>query len=491
MTKIITSLTLFAVVNLLIILNIGEDIAAYAQTYPCASPSPLPYPDSNTCLQAFFTVRPDCCDIDFDMSCYTDINNFPPGGFSEVCEDGSITTWENCYDHNLYDGINIAGTNTTCMLVQATLPPLFLFGGFECCDATNCVPCFTSCDPPPNDGVCPLAPVTPYDGCLVEVLLFDGLCGGFKQCLPPGDPNCVFDITGGWDMCCDMIYNDLSNGTPPSSFTLSPPDPYTNCGYGAAKPSGSARYPCDDLNPNTIDKCDPVIGCMNIPNFSNVTPAANIKLWLQGADLGGTSMATNPNISSGQPFNTAPWNYNGNEGAAIPSNVVDWVLVQALNTTTFAIEDQAAGFLLDDGTVQDIDGTTGQIKFLGGSLAVAGSYYIAVRTRGHLDVISATPVSVLGSVQYDFTSAASQALNTTNATDQEQMIEVNGKFALYSGDTNGNGIINFEDFNDYFLQIGSGYRTADFNHDGQVNGVDFDPHFSNNNGIIGTIELRY
>ncbi len=498
MKRKVKLLVFISLISMLTLFDIGMS-NVYAQTYPCASPSPLPYPESNTCLQAFLAIRPDCCDIDFDITCYTNPNT--PGGLLEACDDGVIisgfpVTWENCYDHTLSDGISSMGTNPTCVTEQVSLPPLlFTADAYQCCDANNCSNCYTDCDPPPNSGSCPLAPLFPYDGCLVEVILFDGLCRGDEQCVPPNDPNCQFEIVGGWDVCCQMIYNDLSNGTPPSSFTLNPPDPYTNCSYGAAKPSGRARYPCDDLEPNTIDQCHPVIGCINIPNFANITPAVSIKLWLQGAsNSAGTSMASNPSISSSQPFNTAPWNYAGSEGGSVPSNAVDWILLEALNTTTFAVEGQAAGFLLNDGTIRDIDGTTGQIKFQSGTLIATGNYYIAVRTRGHLDVVSATPISLVGSTLYDFTTDASQALNTNNNADLTQMIQLQGTgapFALYAGDANGDGIINFEDFNDYFLQIGAGYQTADFNHDGAVNGSDFNPYFVENNGRMGIHEIRY
>ncbi len=476
---------------------------ANAQTYPCASPSPLPYPESNACLQAFLAIRPDCCDIDFDMTCYTDPN--APGGLLEACDDGIIisgfpTTWENCYDHTLYEGINIQGTNPTCLTSQVVLPPLpFVANAYECCDVNNCSGCFPDCDPPPTNCVappdpncCPLEPVLPYDGCLVEVILFDGICKGTKVCNPPGDPNCVNEISGGWDMCCEMIYTDLMNGVNDLDELDIPA--YDNCFYGNSKPTGNARYPCDDFDPCTLDQCHPVIGCINIPNYANVTPVANIKLWLQGPSLGAV-MATNPNISSSHPFNTAPWNYGGSEGAAIPSNAVDWILVEALDAT-FTVIDQTAGFLLNDGTVQDIDGTTGQIKFRNGTLNSSNNYYIAVRTRGHLDVMSAIPVGVACTTQYDFTTSPAQAYNTSNSIDQDQLVEANGTgtgapYALYSGDTNGDGIINFEDFNDYFLQIGAGYKTADFNHDGTVNGSDFNPHFSDNNGKMNIQKLRY
>ncbi len=67
------------------------------------------------------------------------------------------------------------------------------------------------------------------------------------------------------------------------------------------------------------------------------TTTVRMRAMLQGAyDAESGLMTTNPNISNqipiSQPFNRAPWNYNGEESVAsidvMPSNVTDWVLIE-------------------------------------------------------------------------------------------------------------------------------------------------------------------
>ncbi len=65
-----------------------------------------------------------------------------------------------------------------------------------------------------------------------------------------------------------------------------------------------------------------------------------------------------------QPYNVSPWNYTGTESVtSIPnSGIVDWVLIEfrdaatASNATPATIFDRRAAFLLQDGTVVDLDG---------------------------------------------------------------------------------------------------------------------------------------
>ena len=80
-----------------------------------------------------------------------------------------------------------------------------------------------------------------------------------------------------------------------------------------------------------------------------------------------TFLNTTGNIPTSQPYNIAPWNYNGSEAAnPIPNvNVVDWVLIELRETTGDAatatpdkmIEQQAA-FLLNDGSIVGMDGSS-------------------------------------------------------------------------------------------------------------------------------------
>ena len=67
-------------------------------------------------------------------------------------------------------------------------------------------------------------------------------------------------------------------------------------------------------------------------------------------------------IPLNQPFNTAPWNYNGSEsvGAMPNGNVVEWVLVDLRDAATAATATAAtsigkqAAFILTDGSIVDL-----------------------------------------------------------------------------------------------------------------------------------------
>ena len=66
--------------------------------------------------------------------------------------------------------------------------------------------------------------------------------------------------------------------------------------------------------------------------------------------------------------------------------------------------------MLSDGSVVDLDGSS-QVKFNG---IVPGNYYIVIRHRNHLPIMSANPVnlSFTNSLLYDFSTAQTQAYGT-------------------------------------------------------------------------------
>lgn len=56
-----------------------------------------------------------------------------------------------------------------------------------------------------------------------------------------------------------------------------------------------------------------------------------INIFLQGAYIGNKMMGVNlvPIVSDHQPYDTLPWNYQGNESLdSVPENMVDWVLIE-------------------------------------------------------------------------------------------------------------------------------------------------------------------
>ena len=115
------------------------------------------------------------------------------------------------------------------------------------------------------------------------------------------------------------------------------------------------------------------------------------------------------------------------------------------------------------------------------------NYYIVVRSRNHLDIVSAEPVVFPNETQYDFTRLE----NIYGGQEQAREIAEN-MWALYAGDMNANGVITVSDFN-YFrdeLSFINEYVGSDTNFDGNVTVTDFNT-FKNNFSVIGIYAIRY
>ncbi|MBA4313274.1 MAG: hypothetical protein C0417_11670 [Chlorobiaceae bacterium] len=197
-------------------------------------------------------------------------------------------------------------------------------------------------------------------------------------------------------------------------------------------------------------------------------PVVNTKIFLQGAYSSG-SMTTllNSILPNSQPYNRAPWNYNGMETApSIPTDVVDWILVELRTgqpaSTRIATR---AGFIKSDGSIVDTDG----ISPLSFSTVLIGNYYIVVHHHNHLSIMSASPVNLTASsALYDFTTNISQYYGGSAASLS------GGKYGMYNGDSSHDGFIDSDDFmgpdNNMFK---SGYQDADHSLDGFIDSDDF------------------
>ncbi len=194
----------------------------------------------------------------------------------------------------------------------------------------------------------------------------------------------------------------------------------------------------------------------------------NLKVFLEGPYSGSgamtTTLYTQGLIPKYQPFKSAQWNYLGTEAVAtFPTNAVDWVMIELRSDLT-TIVSRRAGLLLSDGSVVDIDGIS-PVSFKGIS---DGNYYIVVRHRNHLAIMTANsvPLSAGSSVSYDFTSSQSQAYGT-NAMVQLDV----SYFGMIGGDGNADGTIDYPNdiLNLWFPNFGlNGYMDSDNNMDGSV-----------------------
>lgn len=225
------------------------------------------------------------------------------------------------------------------------------------------------------------------------------------------------------------------------------------------------------------------------------TTVLQVNAFLEGAYIGNGNMSTGLGslLPDNQPFNTIPWQYNdgGSEsGVAIPTNAVDWVLleIRAANNVNTIVEQRAA-WLLSDGSIKDVDGVTNGVRFQ--NLSNGNDYYLVLRSRNHLAVLSAQPISITAnSGSYDFTDAQTKVQGNNQLTQVET-----GIFALHAGDIDANGVITVNDFNGYQTEVDSGntlnaYLYGDLNLDANLTVGDFNI-YKPNASLIGVVEIRY
>ena len=270
-------------------------------------------------------------------------------------------------------------------------------------------------------------------------------------------------------------------------------------------PSG---FTGEDLVIYTV--CDPTPSCATDTLFIQVGGCLTIEtaVWLEGAYQNG-SMHTKLNdlrylpgqdpstfmgteTPAGQPYNQAPWSYNGTEGQAMsyqnmgvanadyPSTVVDWVLVSLRSGTAEATTAcQRAGLLHSDGSITFLSG------FDCCNINLAIPYYIVIEHRNHLLVMSHQPVNISGTtISYDFRNQQSYTAGGVGQNEVSTgvfvMLAANGdQSSTPAADTN----IEVTDFTNWQNANGnhSGYYPQDFDLNGDVNVQDKNLWLQNKN----------
>ncbi len=165
---------------------------------------------------------------------------------------------------------------------------------------------------------------------------------------------------------------------------------------------------------------------------------------------------------------------------SVPANAIDWVEVQLRkssdNTDTLF---RFAKFVDTTGQVINEDGTDMLLTGISKT-----SYYVSVHHRNHLPVMSASTVDLsTTSPTYNFSTGLAQAWDDTEITTNNALKEVEtGVWALWSGDANGDGEIQYasggnSDKGSVLNEVGTStpgnilstvYKKADVNMDGQV-----------------------
>lgn len=204
----------------------------------------------------------------------------------------------------------------------------------------------------------------------------------------------------------------------------------------------------------------------------------SLSIILHGPYSGSGGMTTTLNnldlIPNSQPYHTSPWNYAGTENViSIPNpNIVDWVLVEyrdspnAATATSAAMIGQQASFLLNDGSVVDLDG----ISNLDFPYTINDQLYVVIYHRNHLSIMSRYEVTESGGVySYDFSSSFGQghgllALRNLGG----------GYYGMHSCDANADGTVDeIDNTGVWHIQSGNQkYLNGDFNLDSQIDNLD-------------------
>jgi len=176
-------------------------------------------------------------------------------------------------------------------------------------------------------------------------------------------------------------------------------------------------------------------------------------------------------LPTGQPYNIDPIYYTGSESVgAIPNaGVVDWILIEIRETTgdvnsadASTMVAQKAAFLLEDGSVVDLDGSSNLLI----PTSFTDNVYVVIYHRNHAKIMSANALTQVGGVYvYDFTDDAAKAYGS-----YQKDLTGAGPFGMYSGDIDNDGEIFSNDVTLLLNEYPSTgvYSSSDIDLDGEV-----------------------
>jgi C1A family cysteine protease len=326
-----------------------------------------------------------------------------------------------------------------------------------------------------------------------------------SPCIDAGDPASSLDPDGTTADMGAYYYDQTSDNTPPSipqSPTAKPGDQTITLRWGENPETDLHKYniyrdavsPAVTLFDSVVASSPPetfyvntsltngqeyfyritaVDNAKNESGFSDEVSAtpdhfvqARIKVWLEGpydadADNMTTDLQTGAYIPTTSPYSES------REVGSIPEDITDWVFVELRTAADGEAVASRSFFLRNDGMVTDDDGTATDLQFFG---LTDGNYFIVVRHRNHLAVMSATAQSLnsMGTTLYSFTAGSGQYYGgATGAKEIET-----GVWGMIVGDANDSGHISAADRIQVRTTGGFGYVVEDLNLTGNVSAAD-------------------
>ena len=210
--------------------------------------------------------------------------------------------------------------------------------------------------------------------------------------------------------------------------------------------------------------------------------AARVRVFLEGPYDGGETMSTALRQGGHVPL-ASPYAADARSVSTVPSNATDWVLLQVQETTNGGVIAAQSTFLGHEGYLLSDDGTTGIVAHVH-----SGSYYLVVKHRNHLSVMSAEPVPFTNEVvEYIFTSGPDRFYGGASGT-----VEVDTDvWGMAAGDADGDGEVLAVDALVHGSQDGlAGYRRGDLDLSGTVSSQDTNDCWAARQGMVSAVSDR-
>ena len=227
---------------------------------------------------------------------------------------------------------------------------------------------------------------------------------------------------------------------------------------------------------NIVNAKSPNIGAVAGINSTDATEeiispsySRSLSVYLEGAYYNGAMnniLSKDNNLPQQNPYKDIPLNINAQARLnIIPDNYIDWVLVELRNNLTNRKVAKAA-IITSEGTIVNPDGSSFSFENID-----SGDYYIVIYHKSHLSIMSSKKINVISNQQinYDFTDSQQKAYG------ENAMASLgDGKYGLYSGDADANGVVNNLDFGVVANKIFSkGYINGDLDMNGIINVLDY------------------
>ena len=197
------------------------------------------------------------------------------------------------------------------------------------------------------------------------------------------------------------------------------------------------------------------------------------------------------NINSIIP-STSPYSADARTASNKPATAVDWVLVELRdNTTPGTVVASRSAYLNSDGNLIDDNATSGRGI---GIAAPPGNYYVAIKHRNHLGVMTATAQTgltwgtALTVSSYNFTSGTGSQFYPGNGSGAKLLESIPSNiWGMVAGDIDQDKEITTTDYTNWYNDAivgNSGYKDSDCDLDGEVTTSDYTLWF--NSAFVGS-----